>query len=63
MTALLLALSLATQTPYNWTMSCARWHEVRIRVMMDPNLDYRARSYIIRHLRTKVRERCDDVLI
>jgi hypothetical protein len=63
MTALLLALSLATQTPYNWTMSCARWHEVRIGVMMDPNLDYRARSYIIRHLRTKVKERCDDVLI
>jgi hypothetical protein len=63
MTALLLALNLATHNPYHWHMSCARWQEVRVKVMMDPNLDYRTKLNIIRHFRTKVTEKCDSVLI
>jgi hypothetical protein len=63
MATLLLALSLATHNPYHWTMTCARWQEVRLEVMMDPHLDYRAKLNIIRHLRSKVAERCDSVLV
>ncbi len=63
MTAILLALTLAHHNPYHWTMSCKRFHEVSIEIMMDKHLDYRARQQLIRKFRSKVEERCDGVLI
>jgi hypothetical protein len=63
MIALLLALNLANHSPYHWTMTCARWQEARIKIMMDPNLDYRSKLQVINYLRSKVQEKCDSVLI
>jgi hypothetical protein len=63
MIALLLAFSLANHNPYHWTMTCARWQEVQMEVMADPHLDYRAKQQILRHFRTKVREKCDSIFI
>jgi hypothetical protein len=63
MTALLLAFTLASHNPYHWTMTCKRFHEASREVMMDKNLDYRAKQQILRLFRSKVEERCDDVFI
>jgi ribosomal protein L31 len=63
MTAILLALTLAHHNPYHWTMSCKRFHEVSIEIMMDKHLDYRAKQHLIKKFRGKVEEQCDSVLI
>jgi len=63
MTTILLALTLATHSPYHWTMTCARFHESSIEIMRDDNLDYRAKRQLIQYFRGKVEERCDSILI
>ena len=63
MTALLLAFTLANHNPYHWTITCKRFHEARHEVMMDENLDYRAKQQIIRLFKSKVKEPCDGYFI
>jgi hypothetical protein len=63
MTAILLALTLAHHNPYHWTMTCKRFHEASNEVMMDKNLDYRAKQQIIRLFKSKVEEPCDGIFI
>jgi hypothetical protein len=63
MTAILLALTLAHHNPYHWTMSCQRFYEVSIEIMMDDKLDSRSKQLLLRKFRSKVEERCDGVLI
>jgi hypothetical protein len=63
MTPFVLAFLLARHIPYHWVMSCQRFHEVTIEIMMDDKLDYRAKRQLIWHFRQKVEEKCSDVLI
>jgi hypothetical protein len=63
MTSFLLALSLASHNPYHWEMSCARWHEITLEIMMDNKLDYNSKRNLIRKFRTKVRGECDGTFI
>jgi hypothetical protein len=63
MTSLILALTLASHNPYHWTMSCKRFQEVTMEIMMDKNLDYQARQMLIRKFRGKVEEKCDNTFI
>lgn len=63
MTAILLSLSLAHHNPYHWTMSCQRYHEASIEIMLDEHLDYRAKQLLLRKFRSKVEENCDGTFI
>jgi len=44
-------------------MSCQRFYEVSIEIMMDDKLDSRAKQLLLRKFRSKVEERCDGVFI
>jgi hypothetical protein len=46
-------------SPYGWHMSCDRFLQRRIEILMDDNLDYRSRQNLIGYLRTKVEEECN----
>jgi hypothetical protein len=63
MTAILLALTLANHNPYHWTMSCKRFHEISIEIMMDKHLDHKSKQQLLRKFRGKVEENCDSILI
>ena len=61
MLELLLAFVLAHHnegSPYGWHMSCERFLQRRIEILMDDNLDYRSQRNLIGYLRTKVEEEC-----
>ena len=45
-------------SPYGWHMSCERFLQRRIEILMDDNLDYRSQRNLIGYLRTKVEEEC-----
>ena len=62
MLELLLAFVLAHHnegSPYGWHMSCERFLQRRIEILMDDNLDYRSQRNLIGYLRTKVEEECN----
>jgi len=66
MLALLLALNLAHHddgNPYGWHMSCERFLQKRVEILMDDNLDRRTKYNLIGYFRTKVEGKCDSVLI
>ncbi|UYE97108.1 hypothetical protein [Cyanophage S-TIM61] len=46
-------------SPYGWHMSCDRFLQRRIEILMDDNLDYRSQKNLIGYLRTKVEEECN----
>ena len=46
-------------SPYGWHMSCERFQQRRIEILMDDNLDYRSQRNLIGYLRTKVEEDCN----
>ena len=65
MLELLLAFVLAHHndgSPYGWHMSCERFLQRRIEILMDDNLDYRSQRNLIGYLKTKVEEECNTTL-
>jgi hypothetical protein len=46
-------------SPYGWHMSCERFLQRRIEILMDDNLDYRSQRNLIGYLRTKVEGECN----
>ena len=48
--------------PYGWHMSCERFLQRRIEILMDDNLDYRSKRNLIGYLKTKVEGECDAIL-
>ena len=65
MLALLLALNLAHHAdgnPYGWHMSCERFLQKRVEILMDDNLDRRTKYNLIGYFKTKVDGKCDSVL-
>ena len=66
MLSILLALTLAhhdDSNPYGWHMSCERFLEQRIEILMDDNLDRRSKYNLLGYLRTKVEGQCNDMLV
>ena len=62
MLELLLAFVLAHHndgSPYGWHMSCERFLQRRIEILLDDNLDYRSQRNLIGYLKTKVEEECN----
>ena len=49
-------------SPYGWHMSCERFQQRRIEILMDDNLDYRSKRDLIGYLRTKVKKECKGTL-
>ena len=49
-------------SPYGWHMSCERFLQRRIEILMDDNLDYRSQRNLIGYLRTKVEGECNGTL-
>ena len=45
--------------PYGWHMSCERFLQRRIEILMDDNLDYKSQRNLIGYLRTKVEGECN----
>ena len=57
MLAVLLALTLAHHddgNPYGWHMTCERFLEKRIEILMDDNLDRRSKYNLISYFRSKI---------
>ena len=66
MLSMLLALTLAhhdDSNPYGWHMSCERFLEQRIEILMDDNPDRRSKYNLLGYLRTKVEGQCNDMLV
>ena len=66
MLSILLALTLAHHddgNPYGWHMSCERFLEQRIEILMDDNLDRRSKYNLLGYLRTEVEGQCNDMLV
>ena len=66
MLSMLLALTLAhhdDSNPYGWHMSCERFLEQRIEILMDDNLDRRSKYNLLGYLRTKVEGQCNDMIV
>ena len=66
MLSILLALTLAhhaDDSPYGWHMSCERFLEQRIEILMDDNLDRRSKYNLLGYLKSKVEGQCDQMLI
>lgn len=62
MLSILLALTLAHHqdgSPYGWHMSCERFLQRRVEILMDDNLDRRAKYNLIGYLKSKVEGQCD----
>ena len=62
MLELLLAFVLAHHndgSPYGWHISCERFLQRRIEILLDDNLDYRSQRNLIGYLKTKVEEECN----
>ena len=63
MLSALLALTLAHHddgNPYGWHMSCERFLQQRIEILMDDNLDRRSKYNLIGYFRSKVEGQCDN---
>jgi hypothetical protein len=63
MISVLLALTLAhhnDSNPYGWHMSCERFLQKRIEILMDDNLDRRSKYNLISYFRSKVEGQCDN---
>ena len=54
---------LATHSPYDWEMKCSDWVQRKYEIMLDDNLSFRAKRYLIGYLRTKVQGKCDQELV
>ena len=66
MLSTLLALTLAHHddgNPYGWHMSCERFLERRVEILMDKNLDRRSKYNLLGYLRSKVEGQCTDMLV
>ena len=66
MLSTLLALTLAhhnDSNPYGWHMSCERFLERRVEILMDDNLDRRSKYNLLGYLRSKVEGQCIDMLV
>ena len=66
MISVLLALTLAhhaDDTPYGWHMSCERFLQRRVEILMDDNLDRRTKYNLIGYLKSKVEGQCDQMLV
>ena len=66
MLSILLALTLANHddgNPYGWHMSCERFLERRVEILMDDNLDRRSKYNLLGYLRSKVDGQCDQMLV
>jgi len=66
MFSILLALTLAHHddaNPYGWHMSCERFLQRRIEILMDDNLDRRSKYNLLGYLKSKVEGQCDQMLI
>ena len=64
MLSTLLALTLASHdaSPYGWHMTCERFLQKRIEILMDDNLDRRSKYNLIGYFKSKVDGQCNDVL-
>jgi len=65
MLSTLLALTLAYHNdanPYGWHMSCERFLQKRIEILMNPNLDQRSKYNLIGYFRSKVEGQCNQTL-
>ena len=63
MISTLLALTLAHHNdanPYGWHMSCERFLQKRIEILMDDNLDRRSKYNLIGYFRSKVEGECSN---
>ena len=66
MLATLLAMTLAHHddgNPYGWHMTCERFLQKRVEILMDDNLDRRSKYNLLGYLRTKVEGHCTDMLV
>ena len=66
MLSILLALTLAHHndgSPYGWHMSCERFLQRRIEILMDDNLDRRSKYNLLGYLRSKVEGQCEQMLV
>ena len=48
--------------PYGWHMSCERFLEKRVEILMDDNLDRRAKYNLIGYFKSKVPGECNSIL-
>ena len=65
MLSLILALTLAHHddaNPYGWHMTCERFLEKRVEILMDDNLDRRAKYNLIGYFKSKVPGECNSIL-
>ena len=65
MIALLLSLSLNashSDTPYDWHMSCERWMEKKIEILLDNNIDDYSKRSLINYFHSKVDGECYDTM-
>ena len=65
MIALLLTIYLNashSDSPYDWHMSCERWMEKKIEILIDDNLDARNKRLLIDYFRSKVDSECYDTM-
>jgi len=51
-----------SDSPYDWHMSCERWMEKKIEILIDDNLDARNKQMLIDYFRGKVAEECYDTM-
>lgn len=61
MLSTLLALTLSSHnegSPYGWHISCERFLQRRVEILMDDNLDRRTKYNLIGYLRSKVDGSC-----
>ena len=57
------SMVLASHTPYHWEMKCSDWVQRKYEIMLDENLSFKAKQYLIGYLRTKVKGDCDQELV
>ena len=65
MLSILLAFTLAHHNdanPYGWHMSCERFLQRRIEILMDGNLDRRSKYNLLGYLKSKVEGECESIL-
>ena len=66
MLALLLAFTLAShnnESPYGWHMTCERFLQRRVEILMDDNLDTKTKYNLIGYLESKVEGGCNSMLM
>ena len=63
MISFLMAAMLASHNPYHWTITCARYHELRNEIMMNPNLDHDSRKYLIELFKLQIDGPCDGTFV